>query len=207
MNAKTCRAPVAASNQTKTSRNAKSGLVELRGRVQDDRHWRDYSALDMHHHITSDSSTERRDNIRADILNWKACKNLSNAFFFVLKQRARPILLDSLHYSCGRDQMTPRERTIRATLLVRIIVGLLFCVAASSELPEILTLADQTDNDLAICSTSAPACPDLQRSQDAGCDQAAVGMDHPPSRTQLHAPSQTRSFPSDLLALHSVRRT
>ena len=121
--------------------------------------------------------------------------------------KSRPILIDSVHNSCGRDHMAPRERTIRASLLVRIIVGLLFCVAASAELPEILTLADQTDNDLAICSTSAPACPDLQRSQDTGCDQAAVGMDHPPSRTQPHAPSQTRSFPSDLLALHSVRRT
>jgi hypothetical protein len=103
--------------------------------------------------------------------------------------------------------MAPRERTIRASLLVRIIVGLLFCVIASAELPEILTLADQTDNDVAICNTSAPARPGSRLSQDPGCDQAAVGMDHPPSRTKLRAPSQTRFFPSDLLALYSVRRT
>jgi hypothetical protein len=121
--------------------------------------------------------------------------------------KSRPILIDSVHNSCGGDQMATIIRKIRVAFLVRIIVGLLFCAIASAELPEILTLADQTDNDIAIGNISALASPDSHLSQETGCDQAAFAMDHPPSRTQIHPPAQTRSFPRDLLALHSVRRT
>jgi hypothetical protein len=58
--------------------------------------------------------------------------------------------------------MAPRKHTFRATFLVRFVMGVLLCVVACAEVPEILTLSDQAANDFTICGTSEAVCSDSQ---------------------------------------------
>src|SRR5215469_11314464 len=102
--------------------------------------------------------------------------------------------------------MAPTKRIIRATLFVRFIMGMLLCVVASSEMPELLTLSDQAANDYTISRTSEEACPDLQAVRNN--DRPTVEIfSRFPRRSQPHTPCGEKFLSLDLLALHSVRRT
>jgi hypothetical protein len=104
--------------------------------------------------------------------------------------------------------MAPPDRTIRATFLVRLIMGVLLCVVASAEVPEILTLSDQAANDFTICRTSEAGCFDFQPARNTGRDRRTIEISSSVSLpSQLQMSCRERSLSFDLLALLSVRRT
>jgi hypothetical protein len=104
--------------------------------------------------------------------------------------------------------MAPREQKFLATFLVRLVMGVLLCVVASAEVPEILTLSDQAANDFTICGTSEAVCSDSQSVRNTRGERLTIEISSNVSRlAQPQFSCGERSLSIDLLALLSVSRT
>jgi hypothetical protein len=93
-------------------------------------------------------------------------------------------------------------------MLVRALVSVLLCGILAAELPELLSLTDNTSNDFTICKASSLSLPVLQRAKNVR--KATIDLDYSSHGSFfLHRGTFEKAelVPSFLLNLHSILRT
>ena len=100
------------------------------------------------------------------------------------------------------------RRNIAVKTFVTAIVGLLLCGIVAAELPELLSLADNTSNDFTVCKVSLSLLPTAKSVQNV--QKAAIDLkDSSHNSLFLHlAPFVgAELIPALLFILHSILRT
>jgi hypothetical protein len=100
------------------------------------------------------------------------------------------------------------RRDIVVKTFVAAVVSLLLCGITAAELPELLTLTDNTSNDFTICKISSSRLSNAQSVQNV--QKAAIDLNNPShSSLFLHLGPFVKAelIPALLFILHSILRT
>jgi hypothetical protein len=100
------------------------------------------------------------------------------------------------------------RRDIAAKAFITAIVSLLLCGIVAAELPELLSLTDNTSNDFTICKVSSSPLPNAQSVRNV--QKAATDSKNPSHGSpfsHLGPLVKAQLIPAAVFILHSILRT